>query len=267
MNVVRSWGPRVLPPVLFFLLVLAGWDLFVRWTDVKPYLLPSPERVFNVIMMQRARLADAVWLTGFAAVTGFLASLFLGTLVGCLFSQSAVIRATGYPYAIFLQTVPIIAIAPLIILWCGRGFLGVVVVAFIISVFPVIASATAGLVNVDPEMLDLFRLNRATRWQTLWRLRLPSSVPDLCTGARTASGLAVVGAVVGEFYAGYGVKRVGLGYLIRFTTDQARTDELFAAVLATTLLGIGIFVVVNLISSTLLARWTPEEPHGGAAGL
>ncbi|MBA4031636.1 MAG: ABC transporter permease [Planctomyces sp.] len=254
----------IVPPVLLFLVVLAYWEGSVRWWGIKPYILPSPWRVLQAIDAGRAGLGQALLLTGGSAITGFLLSVVVGTLVGCLFSQSSIIRSSGYPYAIFLQTVPIIAVAPLIILWFGRGFVGVVAVAFVISLFPMIANATAGMIQIDPDLFDLFRLNNASRWQVLTKLRLPNSIPSLCTGARTSSGLAVVGAIVGEFYAGYGSKHFGLGYLIRLTTDQAKTDELFAAVMASTLLGIVIFGAVSLISLTILSRWAP--PAAGERG-
>ncbi|QDV31681.1 Putative aliphatic sulfonates transport permease protein SsuC [Planctopirus ephydatiae] len=258
-----QWGSyflrTIVPPLVLFVIVLMAWDGAVRFWGIKPYILPGPWRVLSAILSSREELTKAFLLTGGSAVAGFSLSVMVGTLVGCLFSQSTIIRSSGYPYAIFLQTVPIIAVAPLIILWFGRGFGGVVAVAFVISLFPMIANATAGMVQIDPDLFDLFKLNDASRWQILFKLRLPNSVPSLCTGARTSSGLAVVGAIVGEFYAGYGSKHFGLGYIIRLTTDQAKTDALFAAVMVSTLLGILIFGVVSLISLTVLARWAPPE--------
>jgi NitT/TauT family transport system permease protein len=246
---------EILPPLILFVLVLVVWHMAVVWTGVKPFLLPSPLKVMQTIWENSGKLAVGIRLTGAAALAGFGLSVLLGTLTGFVFSQSRLIRNSGYPYAIFLQTVPIIAIAPLIIFWCGRGFVGVVVVAFIISLFPMIANATAGLTSVDPDLLDLFRLNNASRWQVLWKLRLPNSVPAICTGAKTASGLAVVGAIVGEFYTGAGTNAYGLGYLIQFATGRLKVDELFACIFASTLLGVVIFGSVNLISDRILSRW------------
>lgn len=246
---------RVLPPVLLLVTVIAAWQFAVWVFELKPYLLPGPDRVARAIVKNWSRLADAFAITSLAAIAGFLTSLIVGTLVGFVFSQSRIIRSSGYPYAIFLQTVPIVAIAPLIIFWCGRGLGGVIVVAFILSVFPIIANATAGLTQLDPDLLDLFRLNNASRWQTLWKLRFPSAIPAILTGAKTSGGLAVVGAIVGEFYAGYGRGRTGLGFLIRSTTDESRIDELFAAIAASTLLGVLIFATMNLLSSWILRRW------------
>ena len=245
----------VLPPLILFALVLLVWEGAVRAFAIKPYLLPGPALVGQAIQRDFDKYVQAVRFTGLAALCGLGASLLIGTTVALIFSQSKWIRNSGYPYAIFLQTVPIVAIAPLIVHWCGRGFGSIVLTACIISLFPIIANATAGLINIDPDLLDLFRLNTASRWQVLWKLRFPSAIPALCTGVRTSAGMAVVGSIVGEFFAGYGGKRFGLGYLILFASDQARMADLFACVFASTLLGVTIFTAVTLITSAILRRW------------
>ena len=201
----------VLPPLALFALVAAIWQWFVVAYHVKPYLLPSPVAVGTALVRDAALLGSAVLYTGTAALLGFGASLLIGTVIAFAFSQSRILRSSGYPYFIFLQTVPIVAIAPLIVRWCGNGFHSVVLVAAILSLFPILSNATQGLLQIDPNLLDLFRLNNASRWQMLTKLRFPSAVPAICAGARTASGLAVVGAIVGEFFVGYGSKRFGLG--------------------------------------------------------
>jgi NitT/TauT family transport system permease protein len=243
------------PPLALCLLVLTAWQAGTAWFDTPKFLLPAPLAVFESIISNLPVLASATAITGAAAVSAFAASLVIGTAIGFVFSQSPIIRNSGYPYAIFLQTVPIIAIAPLIVTWFGRGFSSVVIVGFIISVFPIITAATAGLTAIDADLLDFFRLHNASRWQLLWKLRLPSAVPQIITGAKTSSGVAVIGAIVGEFFAGLPGKRFGLGYLVRQKADMLKTDELFAAVIASTLLGVVIFTVVNLAGATILARW------------
>ena len=136
-----------------------------------------------------------------------------------------------------------------------HGFQSVVLVAFILSLFPILSNGTQGLLDIDPDLLDLFRLNNSSRWQVLVKLRFPSAVPAILAGARTASGLSVVGSIVGEFFVGYGKKEFGLGYLIFATNGQSQLDRLFAAVLTSTLFGIAIFALVNLISVTILSNW------------
>ncbi len=252
---LRKVVQRILPPVLLFLAVIAVWEAVIDYFQVPKFILPSPFAVAKAAREFALELRTGMAFTGAAAIAGFLASLLIGTLIAIAFSQSSLIRTSCFPYAIFLQTVPIMAIAPLIVIWFGTGFHSVVLVAFIISLFPIITNATAGLLSVDPDLVDLFRLNNATRWQVLWKLRLPNCVPSLCVGAKTSSGLAVVGSIVGEFFAGYSEKWFGLGYLIPAWKDGLKQDRLFAAILASTLLGLAMFAIVNWISAAVLARW------------
>jgi NitT/TauT family transport system permease protein len=255
MKSAREIAPLVLPPIALFLLVIMSWHLVVRFGHIESYLLPSPLAVARVAWTKRAELFGALTLTAACALCGFAASLVVGTLIAVTFSFSRVIKASGYPYAIFLQTVPIVAIAPLIVVWCGYGFQSVALIAFIISLFPIITNATTGLTNVDRDLVDLFELHNASRWQVLFKLRLPSAVPYLVTGARISSGMAVIGAIVGEFFAGYGATRYGLGYVIMQATNQLKTNELFAAVIASTALGMAVFTIVNIVGATVLSRW------------
>lgn len=246
---------KMAPPIVLFLVVIVAWEIIVDSFGIKKFILPGPAAVAKAAWENGRQLRTGLAFTGGAALCGFVSSLIAGTVIAIAFSQSAIIRTSCYPYAIFLQTVPIMAIAPLIVLWCGTGFHSVVLVAFIISLFPIITNVTAGLLGVDPDLVDLFRLNNATRWQILWKLRLPNCVPSLCIGAKTSSGLAVVGSIVGEFFAGYSEKWYGLGYLIPAWKEGLKTDRLFAATLASTLLGLAIFTTVNVISAAILSRW------------
>jgi NitT/TauT family transport system permease protein len=255
MPAVRWLSQTILPPVALFAMMVLVWQKCIDVFRIKPYLLPSPLAVWNALWTDAALLQRAVWYTGTAALCGFLTSLVLGTVIAFAFSQSRMVRSAGYPYFIFLQTVPIVAIAPLIVRWCGNGFQSVVLVAGILSLFPILTNATQGLLQIDPDLFDLFRLNNATRWQILFKLRFPSAVPSICAGARTSSGLAVVGSIVGEFFVGQSTRHYGLGYLIEATNSNAQLDRLFAAVLTSTLFGISSFALINLASSTILGRW------------
>ena len=249
---------KLLPPLLAFAAVVAVWALAVRLFDVPGYLVPPPGAVLSQLAQNFGALVRASALTGAGALAGFLASLLIGTASACLFSQSKTLERSLYPYAIFLQTVPIVAVAPLIVIWFGTGFFSIVVVVFIVSVFPVITAGTAGLTRIDRSLLDLFALAGASRAQVLLKLRLPSAVPSLVTGAKVAGGLAVVGAIMGEFFAGYGAQRQGLGYLIIVTSGQLKTAYLFAAILAATLLGLAFFAGVSLAGRIVLERWQGE---------
>lgn len=254
-SLFRLLRDQVLPPLVVFSLFVLVWHTCVIAFKIKPFLLPTPLAVFHALIADERVLSRALLYTGAAALLGFSSSLLIGTIIAFAFSQSRILRASGYPYFIFLQTVPIVAIAPLIVRWFGNGFQSVVLVSFMLGLFPIIANGTQGLLDIDPNLLDLFRLNNATRWQVLTKLRFPSSIPGLLAGARTASGLCVVGAIVGEYFVGYGTNFFGLGYQIYATIASAQLDRLFAAVLISTFFGIAIFSLVNLVSVTILRGW------------
>jgi NitT/TauT family transport system permease protein len=246
------------PPLALFVVVIAVWHLAVVTLGIKRYVVPLPLEVLRAGWERRGAFFSAATMTGEAAAAGFFLSLVAGFVTACLFSQSRVVERSIYPYAIFLQTVPIVAIAPLIVAWFGYGFQSVVVVAFIISIFPVITNATAGLTAIDANLLELFELAGASRWQLLVKLRLPSSVPHVVTGARISAGLSVVGAIVGEIFAGAGAQRPGLGYLIQQTTGFQKTADLFAAVIVSAVLGMVIFGTVSGAGAAVTKWWRGE---------
>ena len=245
----------VLPPVIALAAGLALWEILARALRAPAYLVPPPSDV------ARAAIADAPALLGASAVTfgsalaGFVLSGIVGVLVAIVLSTSRWLERGFYPYALVLQTVPIVAIAPLLVLWLGVGPRAVIASAFIVSVFPVIANALSGLRSVDPALRDLFRLYGAGRLATLWKLELPSATIAIATGLRIACGLAVIGAIVGEFVAGFAEGSPGLGIMVLTSYRQLRTDLLFAAVLCSAALGIALFVAVSGVTSLLLRRW------------
>lgn len=245
----------VLPPAAFFAVVVAAWQAATSLWEIPAYLVPGPERVVGAAREHLADLIAAMQLTGAGALVGFGLSLLAGTALGLIFSQSRIIQRSMYPYAIFLQTVPIVAIAPVLIMWFGNGFGGVVAVSFILSLFPIVTNATAGLTMVDPNLLELFAIHNASRRQVLFKLRLPNAVPYLVTGAKISCGLSVIGAIVGEISAGFGTQSFGLGTLITMATGKLDTAYAFAAVIASTLVSIAIFAAVSSIGATILARW------------
>jgi NitT/TauT family transport system permease protein len=249
-------------PVGLFLALLAAWETATRLLRLPAFVLPSPLDVVQAAWSNRRALGSASMLTAAGAACGFLCSCGVGCLVAFVFSQSALIRRSCYPYAIFLQTVPIVAIAPLIIIWFGTGLQSVILVSTIVSLFPIIANATIGLTTLDRDLLDLFALYDASRWDVLWKLRLPAAVPYLIAGAKTSSGLSVIGAIVGEFFAGYGAEKYGLGYLVILTSGQLKTAFLFAAIVASTSLGLLIFGLVGIAGDLVLRRWYRAQTHG-----
>ncbi|MDG2382428.1 MAG: ABC transporter permease [Pirellulaceae bacterium] len=246
---------RVFPPVVAAVLFVFIWAVVIRLFQIQSFLAPSPSQVWSVFAHDSPSLLNATWLTGKAAISGLLLSVAVGFLTASLFSQSSLLRYSLYPYAIFLQTVPVVAIAPLLVMWFGYGTTGVIAVAFILSLFPIIANVTEGMTSVPLPLRELFNLNQASRLQQFLKLQVPHSLPFLVTGVRTSSGLSVIGAIVGEFFVGYGGEGFGLGYLIRSSAERYQTDRLFAAVLLSTLLGVVIFAAVSLVAEKSLARF------------
>jgi len=254
----RALVENVLGPVALFVLFVAAWQGACVLGRIEKYLLPRPTQVCAAAWEHRGELAGATWRTAEAALAGFALSVIVGTLLAMVCAQSRLVARSVFPYAIFLQTVPIVAIAPVIVTWFGQGFQSVVIVSLVISLFPILAGATSGLTLVDPTLLELFALHNASRWQTLWKLRLPHAVPYLVTAAKTSCGLAVIGAIVGEFFAGYSTDSYALGYMITLTAGQSKTDLLFATVACSTLLGVAMFAAVGAVASVTLRRWGVE---------
>lgn len=248
----------LLPPLAALGGLLALWEGLVRALEIPAFLLPPPSAVFASGVKEASQLAASTWVTAEAALAGFGLSALAGALAAIVLSTSRLLERALYPYTLFLQTVPIVAVAPLLVLWFGPGQRAVAASAFIVSVFPVIANTLSGLRSVEPALRDLFRLYGARRLATLLKLELPSAVPHLFTGLRIASGLAVIGAIVGEFVAGFSEGSAGLGILVLAAYRQLRTDLLFAAVLCAAGLGIVLFGAVSLAGARLLRRWHPS---------
>jgi NitT/TauT family transport system permease protein len=254
-----SLARRALPPLLALALLLGAWELLVRALQIRAFLLPPPSAVAAAAIEHAGALFQAALITARAALVGFGLAAVLGVLAAVVLASSRPLERALYPYTVFLQTVPIVAVAPLLVQWFGPGSRAVTVSALIVSVFPVIANALAGLRSVDPALRDLFRLYGASRAAALWKLELPSALPSIVTGLRVASGLAVIGTIVGEFVAGFAEDGAGLGITVLEAARQLRTDLLFAAVFSASLLGLSIFGAVNLTGYLLLRRWHPSE--------
>ncbi|MCP3061113.1 ABC transporter permease [Myxococcus sp. K38C18041901] len=247
-----------LPPLVALVVLLTLWEGTVRLFEIPVWLVPPPSAVGTAGAREAGALLGAALTTGRAALVGFGLSAVLGVLVAVLLASSRMVERALYPYTLFLQTVPIVAIAPLLVLWFGPGPRAVAVSSFIVSLFPVIANTLTGLRSVEPALRDMFRLYGAGRFATLWKLELPAALPHLFTGLKIASGLSVIGAIVGEFVAGFSEGSAGLGILVLSAYRQLRTDLLFAAVLAASGLGLVLFGAVSLTGARLLRRWHPS---------
>jgi NitT/TauT family transport system permease protein len=240
--------------VLAALLLL--WQLLVWGFQIPKYMLPTPWAVARTIGARYDSLLTSLWITGAAAAGGLLASIVVGVAIALIFAQSRWIRRMFYPYTILLQTVPILAVAPLILMWMGPGIASVMCVAFIICLAPIIANTTQGLISVDQNLIHLFLMHNAKPAQVMWKLRLPNSVPAMFTGIRIASGISVIGAITGELFAGSSRVGVGgLGYSILYASSQLETDYLFALVFAATLLGFAFFFIMMFLEWYFLHNW------------
>ncbi len=244
----------ILPPLVPLVVITTTIEVLVRSGVVKSYILPAPSAVFKAVVDNREQLAQAMLKTSGSALLGFALSTLAGIAIAVLLSSSRWIERAFYPYAVFFQTVPVIAIAPLLVIWFGYGMRTVIASAFVVSIFPVIANTLTGILSTDPALIDLFRLYRATSMVTLFKLRFPAALPQILTGLRVAAGLAVIGAIVGEFIGGG-----GLGAVVDVARTQQRIDLVFAAVLLASVLGLALFGLINLISRLTLRRWHASE--------
>jgi NitT/TauT family transport system permease protein len=237
-----------------FLVATISLEWLVRAGWIKAFLAPPPSAVFKTVWREWPELSAALASTSSAALLGFVLSTLGGVAIAVFLSSSRPIQEAFYPYAVFFQTVPIIAIAPLLVIWFGYGMRTVVASAFIVSIFPVIANTLTGILSTDPALRDLFRLYGASPSAALWKLRFPAALPQILTGLRIAGGLAVIGAIVGEFIGGQ-----GLGSVVDIARTQQRTDKVFAAVLLASALGLGLFGFINILSRLALRRWHASE--------
>jgi len=255
----RSGATRFAAPAIVALIVLGAWQALVVAYDVPPYLVPSPLRVLQTLIADRVLLLASLGVTLGVALTALGVSIVLGSLIALLFVRSRWIEMSLFPYAVLLQVTPIVAIAPLIIIWVKDTRTALVICAVVVAIFPIISNTTLGLRSADPGLLNLFRMYRASRWQVLMRLRVPSALPYFFGGVRIASGLALIGAVVAEFVAGTGGQGAGLAYQILLAGMQLNIPRLFAALLLITVSGVALFGLTVWISRLVLARWHESE--------
>jgi NitT/TauT family transport system permease protein len=249
-------------PLITLLALLALWHALVTVLDLPPYLVPGPLHVGRVLVQDAALLGGALAVTLKVTLLAFLCAVVLGVLVAFAFVQSRVLEAALFPYAVLLQVTPVVAIAPLIIIWVDDNTTALVICATVVALFPVIANTTLGLKSVNPGLLELFRLQQATRWQVLLRLRIPSALPYFLGGMRISSGLALIGAVVAEFVAGTGGTGTGLAYQILQSGYQLDIPRMFAALVLVTLTGVALFAAVQALSRLLLRGWHDSEHTG-----
>lgn len=246
---------RVLYPSLVAVVLIALWQALVVGLELPPYLIPSPLLMMQTLIGDWGTLFDSLMITMKITVLSFIVAVVVGVLISFLFVQSRLIETALFPYAVLLQVTPIVAIAPLIIIWVKQPTASLVVCATLVALFPIISNTTLGLRSVDPDLQAYFKMNRASRMQMLWRLRIPSALPYFFGGLRISSGLALIGAVVAEFVAGTGGSASGLAFRILESGYNLQIPRMFAALALVSLCGIVIFACLSLVSYLSLRHW------------
>lgn len=245
---------RILWPVLVGATGLLVVEVFARSQWIPSYILPPPSAVLRALLIDATELWQAFLSTACSAIAGWILSLVFGFSAALLMSASKRLRWAFMPYATFFQTVPVVALAPVLVIWFGFGRPTVIASSFIVSVFPVIASTLLGLRSTDALLVEVFLSYRASPRDVFWKLRLPAALPTVFSGLRVAAGLAVIGAVVGEFIAGG-----GLGEVVDAARTQQRLDRVFAAVSLSSLLGLVMVSAINYVSMRSLRSWHESE--------
>src|SRR6266850_4807197 len=252
---VKGFLIRVVPPTLILVVGLAAWETFVRASQIPVYILPGPAAIVQALVRDWATLYPSLLVTLAITAGALTAATVLGVAIAVLFAQSKWVELSLFPYAVILQVTPIVAIAPLIIIWVKDTAAALLICAWIVSFFPIVSNTTLGLNSTDHNLLNLLELYGASRRQVFWYLRLPSALPFFLGGLRISGGLALIGAVVAEFVAGSGGIQSGLAYRILEAGYQLQIPRMFAALFMITGTGILIFVVLTLVNHFALRRW------------
>lgn len=250
---------RTVVPMLVLALAVLGWEAGVRLADIPSYILPAPSLVLTTLWDNFGSLAQS-WLFTLKITVGALAlSALLGVALASLFALSRWVELSLFPFAIVLQVTPIVAIAPLILIYVDSTTAALLICAWIVAFFPVLSNTVIGLRSADPNLQDLFRLYGASRWQRLRLLLAPSALPYFLAGMKIAGGLSLIGAVAAEFTAGAAGRETGLASRILEASFRTEVPKMFAALLLVSLTGVVIFVAFNLLSRRLIGRWHASE--------
>ncbi|MCS2172937.1 ABC transporter permease [Scandinavium sp. TWS1a] len=250
---------RALWPLLVLIILLAIWETGFRQFAVPIYLAPKPSDIAITLYQQHSALFSSLLVTLKVTLLAFLLAVIIGTLIAFLCVQSRVIESCLMPWAILFQVTPVVAIAPLVIIWIHNTTLALVVCAMLVAVFPVLTNTTLGLRSVSPGLLNLFHINQASRWQVLMRLRVPNALPYFFSGLRISCGLALIGAVVAEFVAGTGGSGAGLAWQILQAGFQLNLPLMFAALFLITCTGLALWALMSLITRVCLRGWHDSE--------
>jgi NitT/TauT family transport system permease protein len=255
LGLTASGWQKVLAPLVIGVFFLGLWEAIVRTAQIPTYILPGPIVIARTLVTDWGTLVGSLVITLQITGLALLAAVLMGGLLSILFTQSKWLELSLFPYAIILQVTPIVAIAPLIIIWVNNTLLSLLICAWIVAFFPILSNTILGLNSADHNLVDLMQLYGANRWQVLRHIRLPASLPYFLGGLRISGGLSLIGAVVAEFVAGSGGTASGLAFRILEASYQLKIPRMFAALVMVSMTGIVIFLVLSLISHLLLRRW------------
>ncbi len=255
LGIPKSRWPGILAPIVVGIVMLAAWEWVVWYKKIPSYLFPGPAVIFKTLISDWETLSVALGITLRITFAALIAAVTVGGALAILFTQSKWLERSLFPYAVILQVTPVVAIAPLIIILVGDVNLSLLICAWIVAFFPILSNTILGLNSADHNLVALFQLYGASRWQTMRYLRLPASLPYFLGGLKISGGLALIGAVVAEFVAGSGGSASGLAYRILESSYQLKIPRMFAALLLISLSGIAIFLATSWLSHRLLHRW------------
>ena len=260
LGILRHGALLVLPPLAFFAALLLLWQWYAGQPGVDEVLLPQPTRVWSVLVAQRDILWYHTQVTLNETLVGFAAALAAGFVCGTIIDFSPWLRRALYPLLVTSQTIPIITLAPLLVLWFGFGLLSKTIVVMLVCFFPIVVALADGLRSADPELLKLYRTFGAGRPRIFWSVRLPGALPSLFSGIRIAITYSVIGAIFGEYVGA----TAGLGYYLEFKQHAFRTDDMIAAIAVTALLSIALFAATALVERLALP-WYYAQGRGQGA--
>ena len=249
-KLVQNFTRNYVPPAMLLLLFFACWEAVVRLLDIKHYILPAPTRIFNLIGAEADLLLSHTLITLGEVLLGFVLAFITGISLALLIFYFITVERALYPLVIASQTIPVFAIAPLLIVWFGYGLAPKVIMVALIVFFPIVVNCVDGLKSVDPDAINLRKVLKANAWQILLKVRIPAALPFVFSGTKIGVSVSVIGAVIGEWVGA----KAGLGYLMIHANAQLRVDLIFAAIFALSVLGAGLFVLVSLLER-LLVPW------------
>lgn len=255
LGIPKSRWPGILAPLAMGIVFLGLWEGIVAWKEIPHYILPGPILIAKTLVTDWGTLSIALWVTLRITFAALIAAVSVGVALAILFTQSKWLERSLLPYAVILQVTPVVAIAPLIIIWVGDVNLSLLICAWLVAFFPILSNTILGLNSADHNLVSLFQLYGASRWQELRYLRLPAALPYFLGGLKISGGLALIGAVVAEFVAGTGGSASGLAYRILESGYQLKIPRMFAALLMISISGIAIFLATSALAHRLLHRW------------